>query len=459
MSAKDILLLPIYLLLIYATAMWYVNRKKHYPIQLKKTFMKGLHLKLIGGIAFALIYTYYYGGGDTYGFYHWSGQLDKYFVTHPAEAFRFMTNTTQEVFNQFIWSSQGGNYHYLMKYGTAEVFFVKISSVVNILGLNSFLSTTLLFAYFSYFGLWSLFLVFYDIRKDLLVPLSYGLLFVPSVFFWGSGIMKDTASLAALGFLTNAIYFGLIKRQKLVKNTLIILISAFVIAKLKGYILLAFIPPAGFWIFMSFKDRIKNSLLRVVSMPVLLLMGAVFAYFLIGRVGDELGKFSLGNLQQTAEGYQSWHTTASEHGSGYTLGTVGDYSTFSLVRLAPKAINITFFRPYLWEADGVVVLFAAFESLGFFLLFIYILVKKNVKLPYLIGKDSTAAFCLMFALVLGMAVGLTSFNFGALVRYKIPCIPFFSAALIFLLYDKPRTVTATANRKKKPTKLALSNAQ
>jgi hypothetical protein len=41
-------------------------------------------------------------------------------------------------------------------------------------------------------------------------------------------------------------------------------------------------------------------------------------------------------------------------------------------------------------------------------------------------------FALLFSIIFAFAVGFTSFNFGALVRYKIPCIPFFVMALYML---------------------------
>jgi len=31
-------------------------------------------------------------------------------------------------------------------------------------------------------------------------------------------------------------------------------------------------------------------------------------------------------------------------------------------------------------------------------------------------------------------VGISSFNFGALSRYKIPCLPFYALALILIYY-------------------------
>jgi len=43
-------------------------------------------------------------------------------------------------------------------------------------------------------------------------------------------------------------------------------------------------------------------------------------------------------------------------------------------------------------------------------------------------------YCLLFALLFALFVGATTANFGTLVRYKIPCMPFYIIA-IFLIQD------------------------
>jgi hypothetical protein len=43
-------------------------------------------------------------------------------------------------------------------------------------------------------------------------------------------------------------------------------------------------------------------------------------------------------------------------------------------------------------------------------------------------------FCFSFAIFFAFSVGLTTSNFGSLVRYKIPATPFFMAALFIVRY-------------------------
>ena len=48
-------------------------------------------------------------------------------------------------------------------------------------------------------------------------------------------------------------------------------------------------------------------------------------------------------------------------------------------------------------------------------------------------KDPVILYCLLFALLFALFVGATTANFGTLVRYKIPCIPFYIIALFLIL--------------------------
>jgi len=44
-------------------------------------------------------------------------------------------------------------------------------------------------------------------------------------------------------------------------------------------------------------------------------------------------------------------------------------------------------------------------------------------------------YSFLFAIVFGLFVGASTLNFGTLVRYKIPCLPFYAISL-FLIYEK-----------------------
>src|SRR5947209_7098593 len=65
----DVLLTPVYLLILVSIAK--KQRDKRYPKShpLYKYYMPGLYAKLFGAVFIALIYEFYYKGGDTFLYY------------------------------------------------------------------------------------------------------------------------------------------------------------------------------------------------------------------------------------------------------------------------------------------------------------------------------------------------------------------------------------------------------
>ncbi|MBX2901992.1 MAG: hypothetical protein KF872_00455 [Chitinophagales bacterium] len=430
LSPYDLVLYPIYFGIVYALGNNYRKRLASNPV-LFKYYGQALSLKMISSFLFCMVYMYYYNGGDTTGYYHWCDQWLKHFFKDPGNAITFLFSGDIGPFYRFVTSSDWGAYLYLMKFGSNEVYFLKIAAIINVIGLNSFVCTSLLFGYLAFLGSWRLFIVFYDMYPHLSKQLAIATLFIPSVVFWSSGLMKDTLSYMGICWLTYTLYFGIIKRQRMVKNAITSLLLVVMIGKLKGYIILSYIPAAGYWLFAKYKEKIQSPVLRFVTGPFFIIGAVVLSVFLLSRIGDSLGKYSLDKLEQTAEGYQSWHQATG--GASYTIEGVGDFSITGLVKILPQGIIVTLFRPFLWEAGSVFNLLASIEGLIFFFLTLRVLWQsKIIRLPEALALDSNIIFCFIFALILAFAVGITSFNFGALVRYKIPIMPFYAIGLIII---------------------------
>ena len=99
---------------------------------------------------------------------------------------------------------------------------------------------------------------------------------------------------------------------------------------------------------------------------------------------------------------------------------------------------VTLFRPFIWEARKVIVGLSALEAIAFLLGTLYVLMKIGIGGFFRkVFSDPNLTFFLCFSLIFAFAVGISSYNFGALSRYKIPCLPFYSALLIVCLnYSK-----------------------
>jgi hypothetical protein len=96
---------------------------------------------------------------------------------------------------------------------------------------------------------------------------------------------------------------------------------------------------------------------------------------------------------------------------------------------------VTLFRPYLWETKKALQFVSAIEAAAFFLLTLKVLLSVGLFRAWrAIMDDPTIQFCVIFTLIFAFAVGVSSYNFGTLSRYKIPCLPFYALSLVLIYY-------------------------
>jgi hypothetical protein len=73
---------------------------------------------------------------------------------------------------------------------------------------------------------------------------------------------------------------------------------------------------------------------------------------------------------------------------------------------------------------------------------IYVVLKSGLRsFIKMVMTDPIIMYCFLFSFVFAMFVGASTLNFGTLVRYKIPCLPFYTISL-FLIYEKVKEKSA-----------------
>lgn len=452
----DFILAPVYLLILSAIAR--KQRDKRYPVghPLRQYYMRGLYVKFAGAIFIALIYQYYYGGGDTYNFFAHTrvinSSLNDSFSTWLKVLFRKPVLDNPEVYpyaSQMEW------------YGDAASYTVAaIAAVFGLLNGTTYLPIALLFAFFSYSGIWAMYRTFANLYPRIHKELAIAFLFIPSTFVWGSAIFKDTICMFGLGWLTYTTFRIFIHKDFTAKNLVLLTLSFFLIYKIKIYILLAFIPALSIWLLTIYSTKVKSAGMRFMVKAAFLSISVVAFFFFTRLFANELAKYSLENIANTAKVTRSWLAFASgDEGSSYDLGDF-DPSIGGMIKKFPQAVVVTLFRPFPWEARKVIVLLSALEALAFVYFTVKAFRKRGIgKTFQLVMKDPNLLFCLIFSVIFAFAVGISSYNFGALSRYKIPCLPFYGAFLFIVLnYDKKaapgKTKLNQANNPRKAAALA-----
>ncbi|MEQ9303869.1 MAG: hypothetical protein RJQ14_08135 [Marinoscillum sp.] len=308
---------------------------------------------------------------------------------------------------------------------------VKIAGFFDLFTFHTYGATALLFGTFSFSGLWMMYIGVSKMYPEKSKLLALAILFVPSVVFWGSGILKDSITIGALGFLTFAciqlFYFG----NSSIQNWLIAILSALLIFKIKVYIIICFVPMLFVWIYLIGIKRVKNKLVKFMIAPVLFVLFASAGYFSLNQIASESDRYALDQIAERAAitAYDiryGWGARSGGDG-GYDLGQL-DGTWTSMIRLMPQAISVSLFRPFLWEAKNPVMLLAAIESL-FTLIFTLVVVFSKGGIGRFVS-DPFLVFCVLFSLVFAFAVGISTYNFGTLMRYKIPILPFYFSALV-----------------------------
>ena len=436
MELKDLLLAPFYLVLVYVVA--YRLRKGNTDRVTRKYFLPALTVKLIGAVALGLIYQFYYGGGDTYNFFRDSQLIWQGFLENPLAGVKMLLSAGQ-TFDEDTYPYTSRMWFYN---DPATYAIIRLSAFFGLFTFHTYALIAILFACLSFSGVWALYRAFYDLYPRLHRELAISIFFLPSVFFWGSGLMKDSVCLGALGWLFHGFYFGAIRKEHVFKCIFIVFVSTATLATVKIYILLAFLPPALFWVFNENQARIKNKALRLLAKPVFFALGVLAAYLGGTRLTRGDSQYALDKIGERAKiNAEYLHAVSiSQNGSAYYIGAL-DGSIGSMLASAPQAINVALFRPYLWEVKNAVMLLSSIESTLFILLTIYLILRIGIiRSIFLVTTQPLIIFCLVFSVTLALAVGVTSNNFGTLVRYKIPLMPFYLSALYIMRFyvDKRR---------------------
>ncbi|GAA5033454.1 hypothetical protein GCM10011506_25760 [Marivirga lumbricoides] len=427
MSSQDFIITPITFLVLMLLA--YIMREVTSDDETKKYFYPALLLKMIGAIGVGIIYQFYYGGGDTFTYFtHGASHIFDAFQDDFSKGIKLLTANGEWDPETYKYASRIWMYRDPNSY-----FIVRIVAVFGLITLNTYSSIALFFAFFSFWGLWLMYQRFYKIYPELKRHFAIAIFFIPTVFFWGSGILKDTITLGAVGFLVYAFMQIFFERKNILINSLIVLLSVYVIYSVKLYILLSLAPVLIFWFFIYRIERIPSMVVKILIAPVLLAIGLFLAYFVALKAGEDNKKYALDKIAETAQvtAYDIRYYTGKDAGSGYALGEL-DGTFGSMIRLAPQAVNVALFRPYIWEVSNPLMLLSAIEALFLFFLFARLLWRNKFSDVMASVRTPIILFCLLFSIIFAFGVGISTYNFGTLSRYRIVMVPFFVMALFLL---------------------------
>jgi hypothetical protein len=259
--------------------------------------------------------------------------------------------------------------------------------------------------------------------------LVYGVLFVPSVSFWCTGISKD--SLVFISILSIATHFFLLINQKAknrVWSVCILLFHFWLIYKVRSVILVTLLIPL--LLAMSSRISARFNEFQFFKRLVQFTIGAVsIAVFFVGMqlYGSEVSVDSY--LAEAEVTQKDFSENSIYTGKKYSIG-VEDYSPIGILKAMPLSVITGVFRPFMWEALSPTLLMNGVES-TLVLLMLYQFMTKQSRLKIRnIRSNNFLIFCFTFVVLLAFVTGFTSIIFGVLVRLRAPLLPFLFILLL-----------------------------
>ncbi|MBK7764573.1 MAG: hypothetical protein IPI46_14795 [Bacteroidetes bacterium] len=198
-----------------------------------------------------------------------------------------------------------------------------------------------------------------------------------------------------MGFLLYYLMEVFYKKNFKLVYLLYIALFSYIILRIKLYILLALVIGFVFFLLFNKIEKVRNPILRIMVLPLSLLVLGGMLTIVGSAFEDSLKQFAFSNILDTIKTNYDYLTQENFASSRYTLGEI-EPTLGSVAKLAPASINVTLFRPYLWETNKPITLLAALESLLTLGLTLFVLFTVRLRALYFIFSEKFVLFCFIF---------------------------------------------------------------
>ena len=442
------------------------------------------YAKILTGVFVYYVYTHYYSNEKTADLllYYSDGKIiSQTLFTKPIDFFKIISgigcDTDYFYENYFTKMDRWQRHHDSFFFNDCHTI-IRFNAIVQLFSFGAVHVGTVIICFFSFSGLIALFRSFERFFREKRNLILLILFFSPALLFWGSSLLKEGLLLFALGFFVFAV-FEWHSRGKIDRKVLLMLLIGLVVSLLnKIYVLMLIVPPLiSLFLVHSLNLRFKSLIFFFVNVFSIAIGFLLFNFFFgrnfikeIIRHQHDFINIAQGGVYlyrdstavrlaysdqnrlihtgkkdtvkiMTGSVYQTWNNNTQRDTLVVTKST--DTSTFwnaanieparsayymphlnysfsSFVLYTPQALFNVLLRPYIWEAENLYQKICSIENLFYIFFFLFCLFLGNYKNC----NWSVFWFGLIFSLNLFLLIGFTTPVAGALVRYKVPAIPF-----------------------------------
>ncbi|MBI4929451.1 MAG: DUF2142 domain-containing protein [Bacteroidetes bacterium] len=486
------ILLAITYTVLFIFLIWKINFFRDESIS-RKIIVFVFLLKIVAGTILWLVYTRIYPDrltADIFKYFDDGKVMYNALFSKPLDYFKMLLGIPDASLLHYYNDDMG---HWTRPFNQGMYdenrTLIRFNALVDIFSFSNYHVHTVFICFLSLTGLMGIYKSFSSFLSNKKKELFAAIFLLPSVLFWGSGVLKEGLIVFFLGMVIYH-YQKFIQEGVSAKRLCLVFIFLFLLSITKIYILLVLLPAliAHTWVVKT-KNRfseIKYAVVLIIYFSIGLVIPKYHFPFMLmekqrqgiymAQGGSYLGNQKLNkfvyiypNIEKRiirlknnpgfckivpGIAYTSWNLTT--HLDSMYVHSSSDTSTYwifydqpaagsyikiplieptipSIIKNAPLAFFNTAFRPHLLEAKNPLMIFSAIENI-FILLFIFIcmlFVSRKIQ------NRNMIYFCFSITVLLFALIGLTTPILGAVVRYKIPALPFFLITFLLLL-DKEK---------------------
>ncbi len=458
-----------------------------------KWFQGVFVLKVISGFFLYLIYTYYYtdrSTSDIWKYFDDGMILFSALRDHPMDYFQMLFGIGNDGPRFDAYYDQMS--HWYRPYGSSIAndthTIIRFNAFVRLFSLGHYNVHSVVVNFLGLIGLTGIFHFLREMKPAKEKWFFLGVFLMPGMMFWASGVLKEPLLLFGLGLFL----FGVSKLALdgwSIGRTALVLLSLVFLFTVKSYALIAIIPGLIAWGICRRVTRIHPSIvfLSVYSLGAIGLVGMgkvipekdvlqrlakrQYEFYQLAEGGTYVRTAANDTLYIGAENYGGlefssdrkilslsedlkavhWEdakqtdATELELTVGTELTVLLDYgktgSAIDIPRLEPNAMSVVkaipmalvnaTFRPFPQHINSPFMLLSGLENLiiGLLLFLAIIGVFRGKPFP----RNPIFYIAVAFALVILVLTGLVTPVVGAIVRYKVPALPFLVCALLAMI--------------------------
>lgn len=339
---------------------------------------------------------------DTWNFHH-----------NSLIEYRMLLNDTQEYFTNLFndpYNKEGIDSFF----GSKDSYwndlksnvFIKVLSVFNIFSFGHYYVNVIFYAFVSLFGPIAIYRVMADVfpsQKNIVLLTTF---FIPSFFYWTSGIHKEGLIFAGIALIIYHIYFGNKEKKFGLKRWMGIMLGLLILLLLRNFVLVIIIPAIIAWLLANKWPRYGLACFATVY------VFCSIAFFTLRYID-----LRLDFPQAVVSKQQAFIKIVGN--SSIPIKEL-EPTAFSFLKNMPQAITLSAVRPYPSDVHHLLSLAATIETELILFLFLLFLFFRRRNVTY---SKNILYFCVFFSASLLLAIGFSVNNLGAIVRYRSIMIP------------------------------------